>query len=394
MALPPLRIGYCLSLTGPLAENSRSAQLAHQIWRDEVNRRGGLLGRTVELVCLDDKGDASLGAPLYTRLMDDEGVDLVIGGYGTNSLLSAMPEIVARNRFFVGLMGLGANTEENYQNYFAMIPTGPTPNVALTEGFFETAMRQMPRPKTVAILSADAVFSRNPVLGAHDNAAKYGLKVVYEATYPLSTTDFQPYLDVVAQSKSDLLFLCSYLQDSIDLVRAIQDHPYKPKMVGAAMIGPQSAQVKKALGHLLNGIVNYEYWVPAPSMAFDGVVELIESYQRRSAAMDVDALGHYMAPLAYAQMQVVEQAVEKTKSLDDQVLSDFTRTARFSTVMGNVTFGTLGEWQTPRVLQVQFQGIRGGDMEQYRNGSRQIIVSPADKASGTLIYPFENARLR
>lgn len=393
MALSPIRIGYCLSLTGPLAENSRSAQLAHQIWRDDVNRRGGLLGRPVELICLDDKGDATLGAPLYRRLMDDEGVDLVMGGYGTNSLLSAMPEIIARNRFFVGLMGLGANNQLNYRNYFAMIPTGPNPNAALTEGFFETAARQTPRPKTVALLSADAVFSRNPVLGGHDNAVKYGLKVVHEATYPLRTTDFIPYLDAVAQSGCDLLFLCTYLQDSIDLVRAIQEHSYKPKMVGAAMIGPQSAQVKKALGHLLNGIVNYEYWVPAPSMAFDGVADLMESYKQRSADTDVDALGHYMAPLAYAQMQVVAEAVEKTQSLDDQVLSDFTRTGTFSTVMGNVAFGTLGEWETPRVLQVQFQGIRGDDLDQYRNGSRQIIVSPVDKASGTLIYPFEDARL-
>jgi branched-chain amino acid transport system substrate-binding protein len=393
MPLAPLRIGYCMSLTGPLAGNSQSALLAHEIWRDDVNKRGGLLGRQVELTCLDDKGDSALGSPLYARLMDDEGVDLVIGGYGTNSLLSAMPEIMAREKFFVGLMGLGANNELNYRNYFAMIPTGPNPNIALTEGFFETAVRQIPRPKTVALLSADAVFSRNPVLGAHDNAAKYGLKVVHEATYPLSTTNFIPYLDVVAQSDCDLLFLCTYLQDSIDLVRALEEHTYKPKMVGAAMIGPQNAQVKKALGALLNGIVNYEYWVPAPSMAFEGVVELMECYRRRSMDTGLDTLGHYMAPLAYAQMQVVAEAVEKTQSLDDCVLSDFTRTATFSTVMGNITFGAMGEWETPRVLQVQFQGITGNDLDQYRNGSRQIVVSPLDKASGTLIYPFEDARL-
>jgi branched-chain amino acid transport system substrate-binding protein len=389
----PIRIGYCLSLTGPLAGNSSSAQLAHEIWRDHLNARGGLLGRPVELVCLDDEGDALRGAPLYARLIDEDRVDLVVGGYGTNSLLAAMPEIISRQRFFVGLMGLGANNELNYSNYFAMIPTGPNPNAALTEGFFETAALQSPRPKTVALLSADAVFSRNPILGARENASKHGLEVVHQVTYPLTTTDFAPYLDAVAQSGCDVLFLCSYLQDTIELVRALHTHPFQPKMVGAAMIGPQNAQVKSELGPLLNGIVNYEYWVPAPSLAFEGVAELLETYRSRSEGSDLDALGHYMAPLAYAQMQVVAQAVESTRSLDDAVLSEFTRGAVFSTVMGEVTFGTRGEWTRPRVLQVQFQGITGHDLDQFRDGSRQVVVAPQEVASGSLIYPFAKARI-
>jgi branched-chain amino acid transport system substrate-binding protein len=123
----PLRIGYCLSLTGPLSGNSRSAQLAHEIWRDDVNSRGGLLGRQVALVCYDDEGDASRVAALYARLIDEDRVDLVIGGYGTNTNLPALPEIASRQLFFVGLMALGANNELNYPNYFAMIPTGSDP---------------------------------------------------------------------------------------------------------------------------------------------------------------------------------------------------------------------------------------------------------------------------
>ncbi len=146
----PIRIGYCLSLTGPLAGNSRSAQLAHDIWREDVNSRGGLLGRPVELVCYDDRGDASLVPGIYKRLMDEDKVDLVIGGYGTNTLLPAMPLIMKRQRFFVGLMGLGVNNALAYPNYFAMIPTGPDPNAALTEGFFALAAeRRTPNSRTI-----------------------------------------------------------------------------------------------------------------------------------------------------------------------------------------------------------------------------------------------------
>ncbi|MDB5565743.1 MAG: branched-chain amino acid transporter substrate-binding protein [Tardiphaga sp.] len=387
----PIRIGYCLSLTGPLAGNSRSARLAHDIWREDVNNRGGLLGRPVELICYDDHADASRVPGLYQRLMDEDRVDLVIGGYGTNTLLPAMPLIMERQRFFVGLMGLGVNNALAYPNYFAMIPTGPDPNAALTEGFFELAAAQTPRPLTVALVSADAEFSRNPIFGAKANAGKYNFQIVHEATYPLTTENFTPVIDAVATSGCDLLFLCSYLEDSIGLVRAIHAHPFRPKMVGAGMIGPQNTAVKTTLGPLLNGIVNYEYWAPVPRMMFPGVQEFLNTYQARAGAAGVDLLGHYMAPLAYAQMQVVAQAVEATGGFDDVSLSAYARGARFHTVMGDIRFGINGEWPEPRVLQVQFQGISGHDVEQFRNGSRQIVVSPPDFTSGGLRFPYAEA---
>lgn len=387
----PVRIGYCLSLTGPLADNSRSARLAHEIWRADINARGGLLGRPVEFVRYDDQGDASLVPGIYERLLDEDKVDLVIGGYGTNTLLPAMPSVMERQRFFVGLMGLGVNNALVYPKYFAMIPTGPDPNAALTEGFFELAAQQNPRPATVALVAADAEFSRNPVLGAKDNAEKYGIKVVHEVTYPLSTEDFKPVIDAVAETGSDLLFLCSYLDDSIGLVRTIRSHRYRPKMVGGAMIGPQNTAVRTTLGPSLNGFVNYEYWAPVPKMMFPGVQELLSTYQERAADAGVDLLGHYMVPLAYAQLQVVAQAVEATGGFDDESLAAYARETTFRTVMGEVRFGVKGEWSQPRVLQVQFQGISGHDVGQFRNGSRQIVVSPPESSSGELIFPYAEA---
>jgi branched-chain amino acid transport system substrate-binding protein len=387
-AWSPIRIGYCLSLTGPLADNSRSAQLTHEIWREEINRQGGLLGQPVEFVRYDDHADASQVPGIYKRLMDEDRVDLVIGGYGTNTVLPAMPLIMERKRFFVGLMGLGVNNTLGYPNYFAMIPTGPNPNAALTEGFFALAGEQSPRPATVALVSADAEFSRNPILGAKANAKKYDFKIVHEATYPLATVDFTPVIDAAAKSDCDLLFLCSYLADSIGLVRAINANPLRPKMVGGGMIGPQNTAVKTALGGLLNGFVNYEYWQPVPKMMFPGVQQFLNTYQARANDAKVDPLGHYMAPLAYAQMQVVAHAVESTGGFDDASLGAHTRSTTFDTVMGAIKFGVNGEWAEPRVLQVQFQGITGHGVDQFQTGSRQIVVSPPDFASGELQFPY------
>src|SRR6202158_3282613 len=385
-ALAPIRLGYCLSLTGPLADNSRSAQLAHEIWREDINRRGGLLGRPVELVCYDDHADALRVPAIYKKLMDEDKVELVIGGYGTNAVLPAMPLIMERQRFFVGLMGLGVNNALAYPNYFAMIPTGPDPNAALTEGFFALAAQQKPRPTTVALVSADAEFSRNPILGAKTNSEKYGFRIVHDATYPLTTQDFTPVIDAVAESNCDLLFLCSYLADSIGLIQTIYAHRFRPKMVGGGMIGPQNTAVKTTLGPLLNGFVNYEYWQPVPKMIFPGVQQFLNTYQARAGEVGVDLLGHYMAPLAYAQLQVVAQAVETTGGFDDTRLSSYARDTTFDTVMGTVKFGANGEWAEPRVLQVQFQGISGPEVDQFQSGSRQIVVTPPNFASGEVSF--------
>lgn len=384
----PIRIGYCLSLTGALAANGQSARLAHDIWREDVNRIGGLLGRPVELICYDDGTDASRVAGIYRRLLDDERVDLVVGGYGTNTLRPAMPLVIDRRRFFVGLMGLGVNRDVAYPGYFAMIPTGPDPNAGLTEGFFAVAATQSPRPTTVALVTADAEFARNPLQGARANAERYGFAIVHEQTYALDTENFTPMLDAVAASDCDLLFLCSYLGDSIGLVRALRAHAFRPKMVGGGMIGPQNTAVKTTLGPLLNGVVNYEYWVPLPGMVTPSVQAMLAVYQARAAESGVDPLGHYMAPLAYAQMQVVAQAVEATGGLDDGALIAYARTATFQTVLGDVAFGADGEWREPRVLQVQFQGIIGHDVRQFKEGTRQAVVSPSTLMSGALIYPY------
>src|SRR5690606_20783503 len=149
----PIRIGYSLSLSGPVAENTKAVRLAHRIWEEDVNSNGGLLGHSVELVCYDDNGDSSQVSAIYKKLLDEEKVDLVIGGYGTNTLAASMSVVMKRKRFLIVLMGLGVNLNLKYPDYFAMIPTGPRPNSTLTEGFFALAASQIPKPSTVAILS-------------------------------------------------------------------------------------------------------------------------------------------------------------------------------------------------------------------------------------------------
>jgi branched-chain amino acid transport system substrate-binding protein len=392
MDTSPLRIGYCLSLSGALASNGKTARLAHQIWQEHVNTNGKLLGRPVELVCLDDQTNPKLVADIYQRLLDVERVDVVVGGYGDNSVAPAMPVIMERKRFFVGLMALAVNATFNYPQYFVMIPTGPHPHLALTEGFFQVASQQRPQPETVAILVADAPFSHSPAQGAKENLARQGMRLIFEGKYPLSTTDFTPYLEDLKRINPDVLFLCSYINDSIGLVKAINTVGLSPKLVGGAMIGPQNGVVKAELGPLLNGLVNYEYWLPVPGLMNPQIQSFIATYQSRAQTAGADPLGYYVAPLAYAQLQVLEQAVRTVGSLDDARLSDYARKARFETVVGSVTFGEGGGWAEPRVLTVQFQNIEGNSISEFKKPNTQAVVYPSETASASVIYPYAKAK--
>jgi len=386
-----LKIGYCLSLSGGLASNGKTAQLAHQIWQENLNQNSGLLGRPVKLVCLDDQTNPNLVAGLYQRLFEVEKVDLVIGGYGDNSVAPAMPLVMQHKKFFLGLMALAVNAKFNYPQYFVMIPTGPRPNLALTEGFFQIAGQQNPKPETVAILIADAPFSQSPAQGAKENLARQGMRVIWEGKYPLSTTDFSTYMEDLKRINPDVVFFCSYINDSIGLVKAMNAAGLTPKVVGGAMIGPQNGVVKAELGPLLNGLVNYEYWLPVPSLMNPQIQSFIATYQSRAETAGADPLGYYVAPLAYAQLQVLEQAVKAVGSLDDAALAEYTRTATFETVVGKVKFGEGGGWAQPRVLTVQFQNIASNDISEFRKPNTQAVVYPRETASATLIFPYAKA---
>jgi branched-chain amino acid transport system substrate-binding protein len=388
----PIKIGYSMALTGGLAPNGKSALLAQKIWEEDVNAKGGLLGRPVKLIYYDDKSSPAEVPAIYTKLLDIDKVDLIIGPYATAQIAPAMPIVIQRKKTFVALLGLAVNSEFNYPNYFAMIPSGPDAKPAFTKGFFDIAMTQDPKPQTVAIVAADQEFSRNAADGARENAKAAQLKIVYDKTYPPSTTDFAPIVRAIQATNPDLVNINSYPPDSVGMVRAVNEIGFKPKMIGGGMVGLQATAIKTQLGPLLNGFTNYDFWLPVPKMDFPGVADLIKRYQARAAAEGVDPLGYYMAPWGYGQLQVLQQAVEGTKSFDDAKLGDYIRANSFKTVVGDVKFGAKGEWAQSRVLQVQFQNVKGNDVGQFKDVSTQVVVAPTAYESGKAIYPYEKAK--
>jgi branched-chain amino acid transport system substrate-binding protein len=388
----PIKIGFSMALTGPLAANGKSSLLAMKIWEDRTNAKGGLLGRPVKLIYYDDQSSPSVVPGIYSKLLDIDKVDLVVSGYASTQIAAAMPIVMQKHKLFISLFGTGINDRFGYDKYFSMIPNGPTPKPAFTRGFFKLAEAQTPKPKTIALASADAEFGRNAWEGARENAKEAGFKVVYDKSYPPSTTDFGPIVRAVRAEAPDLFVVCSYPLDSVGMVRAMREVGFTPKMWGGAMVGLQATVFKTQLGPLLNGIVNFDTWLPVKAMQFPGSMELLAEYQKRAPAEGVDPLGYYMPVWAYAYLQVLEQAVTATKSLDDTTLANYIRRSTFHTVVGDVKFGAKGEWAEERTIVVQFQNIKGNTVDDFRDTATQPVLYPPQYKSGNLIYPYEKAK--
>ena len=154
-AADPIKIGFSMAVTGAFVGNGKAALLATQMWAEDQNAKGGLLGRPVELVFYDDQSNPSLVPGIYTKLLDVDKVDLVISGYGTNIIGPAMPVVMQHNKVFMSLAGLRVNDQFHYDKYFQIQPLGPDAHLTFAQGFFDVAMTMDPKPKTVAISVAD-----------------------------------------------------------------------------------------------------------------------------------------------------------------------------------------------------------------------------------------------
>jgi branched-chain amino acid transport system substrate-binding protein len=388
----PIKIGFGMALTGGLAGNGKAALLAMQIWKDDVNKKGGLLGRPVEFVYYDDQTNPATVPGIYTKLLDVDKVDLVVSGYGTNLIAPAMPLVIDRKLMFMGLFGLANNDKYNYPRYFQISPNGPNAAAAFSDGFFELAAKQNPRPKTVALVGADAEFPHNALVGARDQAKKHGLQIVYDKTYPPNTVDYTPIVRAIRATNPDIVFVASYPPDSAGMVLAANEVGLEPKMFGGGMVGLHYTALLTKLGPKLNGVVDYGFWVPEPTMKFAGIEAFLQKYQPEAAKAGVDPLGFYLPPWAYAMMQVLGDAIEGTKGLDQDKLAQYIHAKEFDTIVGKVKFGPNGEWAKARTVTIQFQNIKGTDMEQFRQPGKQVIIYPDEFKSGKFIYPYSAAR--
>jgi branched-chain amino acid transport system substrate-binding protein len=391
----PIRIGMSMALTGGVAPIGKQVLTALQIWRDDINAKGGLLGRPAELVFYDDQSNPANIPQIYTKLIEVDKVDLLIGPYATNMVVPAIPVLMQFKKTSIGILANAANRKFHYDQYFSMLPTGPEPEKAFSRGFFELAAEGKPRPKTVAIVAADAEFSQNAADGARHTIQEIGgFEIVSDRNYPPSTADFTSIMRAVKALNPDIVYVAAYPQDSVGIVRSANEIDLAPKMFGGTLIGLLVTPIKMQLGPLLNGIVNNEAFVPAPAFTFPGTLEVLAKYQAIARDQGIDPMGWVFPPLGYAAGQVLAQAVEGTKSLDHAGLAAYMHSHTFSTIVGEITFGKDGEWTKSRMVFTQFQHVTGNTLDQFKDTTHEVVVWPKEYKSGDMIYPYTEARDR
>ena len=384
----PITIGFGMALSGGLAAGGKSALLAMQIWRDNVNAKGGLMGRPVRLINYDDQSNPATVPGIYTKLLDVDKVDFIVSGYGTNMIAPAMPVAISHGRVFLGLFGLAVNSEFHYPNYFSMLPTGPDPKHAFSEPFFKVAMAANPKPKTLALLAEDSEFPKNASEGVRDVVKHNGLDLVYDKTYPPGTPDFTPIVHAIQATNPDMVFVASYPPGSVGMLRAATESGLKTRFFGGGMVGLQFTPVKLQFGPKLNGVVDYDWWLPAPTMQFTGILDFLKEYQSKAGEAGVDPLGWYLPPFAYAYLQVLGDAIEGSNGIDQTKVADYIRSHEFKTIVGDIGFGKDGEWSKPRVLEVQWQGIASNNLDQFDNAKTEAILEPSQYATGKVVEPY------
>jgi branched-chain amino acid transport system substrate-binding protein len=388
----PIKVGVGLALTGAGAAPSKVINTALEIWRDDVNAKGGLLGRPVQLVILDDQSTPANVPNIYTKLITVDKVDLLLGPYGTNFVAPAMPTIIQNNKLTISFTAIGINRHFNYPKYFSMASVGPEGVNAFSKGFFEIAAAQKPKPQTVAILAADAEFARSAADGAREELKKHGFKVTYDQSYPPSTTDFAPVMRAVQAANADIVYIGAYPPDNVGIIRAANEIGLSPKMFGGAMIGMLVTPIKVQLGPIANGLLVSENFAAAAAPTIAGSADFLKRYGAKAAAAGIDPFGFAWGPFAYAAGQTLDQAVSETKSLDHNKLADYMHKASFKTVAGDFSFATDGEWSKTRQVWTQIQNAQPNNLDQFRDGKVQPIVWPPEAATGKLIYPYAEAR--
>jgi branched-chain amino acid transport system substrate-binding protein len=387
----PIRIGCSISMTGPLSGGVKAGLIGYELWRDDVNKAGGILGRQVELVTYDDQSSAAPVPGIYSKLVDVDRVDLLFSPYGANLTAVIMPFVKQRDRFIIGMYGLSNNDVVKHDKFFQIAAWGPNASAEWARGFFDLAKAN--GVKKVAIIAADAEFSKAAAGSGQAIAKDSGMELVLDQAYPPSTTDFSSILRNIKAAAPDAVYVCSYPPDSAAIVRGVSEIGLGPtvKLFGGSMVGPQYGPILEALGPALNGMVNFHLYVPEPTTQFAGIGDFLARYEPIAKQRGVDALGHYIPPFYYAAGQVVAAAAAGAGTLDQAKMAAWLHANPVETIVGRIRFDERGDWDEARMLLVQFRDLKSRNLDQFRQPGRQVIVQPPRLKSGDYV-PFDKAR--
>jgi branched-chain amino acid transport system substrate-binding protein len=366
----PIVVGVSLPLTGDFSEPGKGVQQGYEAWAKIVNDKGGLLGRRVELKILDDQSNADRVVADYEQLIGKDQVDLVFGPFSTRLVVPSARVAEEYDMLFVEPAGAAKEVfEQGFKNLFYAAPAVAGDHYNhLAEHIL--AMPADQRPKTVAVAAMDDPFAQGTAYGLRDKLKAGGLSVVVDEVYPPNTTEFSSIAAKIAASKADVLIGGSQYQDGVNLIVALQQLNYQPKLA-AFSTAPTNPEFAKAIGNKTEGVLSPTgYSQDAP---YESNSEFVEKYTAQFGTAPEEDQAN-----AYTTGQVVAAAVSAVGCAEQgdcqRKLVDWVRANEVQTVVGPLSWDATGK-------------PKGAHMIQQWVGNDIKIVLPADAKEADFVYP-------
>lgn len=351
----PVKIGYTVSLTGKYAQTGQYQQEAYALWAEEVNERGGLLGRPVWLIHYDDQSDPKKAATIYERLITEEKVDLVLGPY-SSPVTDKVADVTENHRYPMIASGAASSTifAKGRRYVFGIY----SPARDYMDGALELAKAK--GFKTVALLYADSVFPKSCAKGVKDKAPSYGLKVVFEAKYPRDSNDLTKQLTSIKRLAPDVVLSAGYLSDSLLITRQMKDLEVTPKIISFT-VGAAQPEFGAGLGELAEFVFGASQWEPDPRLPYPGQKEWVERYKKRWGREP-----DYHAASGWGAQEVLEACVRRLETLERERLRLCLSSTEMMTVHGLYKVDSeTGEQRGHEILLIQWQ-----------DGKKEIVYPP------------------
>lgn len=347
-----LHFGGTVSLTGVFSDDGKWYKQVYDLWTEQVNARGGILGCPIKMTIYDDKSDAKTVVGLYEKLITVDTVDVLVSPWTSALVYAASP---VAEKFEKVLVEGGGCSEVIYSRgnkwiFNTMTATGNGHSL----GVFNWIKTLPPdkRPKTVANIYAESVWSIASADAARFFTRDADMRVVVDEAYSMKTTDFTPLVQKIKAANADVVLLHSYFADTVQIVKTMKEFKVNPKLLWSGA-GSSHTNFPEVVGDLAEGIVtgsHVEPWMP-----FKGNKEFSEAFRKKygKEVYDYPAVG-------YAALQALEQAITATKSLDQKVLQKYFRTASFDLIMGPTRFTSTGAPSVQTLVEVQWQKGQDG----------------------------------
>lgn len=361
----PVLLGASISLTGQYAQTGEHFKRGYELWIKHVNERGGLLGRKVELKVLDDKSDPTTGVRLYEKLITDDKVDLVLGPY-SSAVTFAVSNVTEKYRYPMLAAGASSSTiwERGHRYIFMTVAKGED----YLDGAIDIAAKR--GAKRVALVNADALYTKAFAKAAIEKVKASGMTVVYHGEYPQKATDLSALVTQMKSANPDVVLCGTYFQDAVLLVRQMKELGVGVKMV-AATVGPSLPEFHKSLGPLSENVYGASQWEAISTLRYPDIQRFIDDYKK-----DYGYEPTYQAAESYGAMQVLEAAVKKVGSLDRDKLRDEMARMKVDTVFGPYQVDDKGVQTAKTALLVQWQ-----------EGNRRVVW-PEAVAPHQPVYPM------